>query len=159
MEPPKLVSMDEFETWEREFVPWVQAMHYDGWVLIGRGYKVPVKENKQELEKYNYSRVQKEEYLAEKRMISLIYESVVKDILNQLPECETSQKLWNALCDKNREHVEMIKKRKALMVKEFENFTMIKGETLKQVINRYCCLMVEMRKHKIEESTERKSEN
>ena len=156
--PPKLMAIDEFEGWKDKFVNWIQANQFDSWVAVEDGYVWPLDERDQELPMNKFSAVDKAKYVAEKKMISLIQQSVKEDILILLPETETSQELWQALCDKFKGSDEMIKSKKALIKKEFEIFTMIKGETMKQMIDRYCHLMVQMRRHDIKRSTEEQIE-
>ena len=47
---------------------------------------------------------------------------------------------------------EMIKSKKALVLKEFDIFTMLKNETIQQMIERFCHLKVQMRRHGLEKT-------
>jgi len=156
--PPKLMNMDEFESWKEKFVNWVQANHFHSWVVVVSGYTWPKNERGADLQLINFSPEHKDLYVAEKKMYSLIQQSVKEDILILLPECTTSQLLWDALCAKFKGSEEMVKSKKALIKKEFDIFTMIKGESMKQMIDRYCHLMVQMRRHGIVKTNEEQIE-
>ncbi|KAJ0513477.1 putative transcription factor interactor and regulator CCHC(Zn) family [Helianthus annuus] len=62
--------------------------------------------------------------------------------------------MWQALKLKFQGSVSMIKSKKALIKKEFDIFTGIKGETTKQLIERYCHLVVEMKRLEITKTNE-----
>ena len=150
VKPPKLMVLDEYEGWQEKFMYWVQAMYFQSWVSIDKGYTPPRDESENILALDKYSLTQREEYVAEKRMISLIQQSVKEDILILLPEYKTAQDLWYSLKDKYKGSADMIKSKKALITKQFEIFEMIQGETVKQMIERFCHLKVQMRRHGIE---------
>ncbi|XP_022024416.1 uncharacterized protein LOC110924731 [Helianthus annuus] len=62
--------------------------------------------------------------------------------------------MWQALKLKFQGSVSMIKSKKALIKKEFDIFTGMKGETTKQLIECYCHLVVEMKRLEITKTNE-----
>ena len=145
--PARLLSMDRFETWKENFENWVQAHHITSWLaMTGEGgYIWPIGDRGAELTVDKFTPEDTVKYVAEKKMISLIQQSVKEDILIMLPPYKTSHELWNSLCAKYYGSEEMIKTKKDLIKKEFDLFTMMKGRSLKAMLDRYCHLMVQMR--------------
>ncbi|XP_022008169.1 uncharacterized protein LOC110907502 [Helianthus annuus] len=80
--------------------------------------------------------------------------AIKEDILVLLQHGDDSQSMWQALKLKFQGSVSMIKSKKALIKKEFDIFTGMKGETSKQLIERYCHHVVEMRRLEIKKTDE-----
>ncbi|KAJ0477395.1 putative transcription factor interactor and regulator CCHC(Zn) family [Helianthus annuus] len=152
--PPKLMSLDEYAGWSGRFKNWVQANHFECWMKIEAKYVPPV--NGMGLEKGIGSLKETEQidYKAEKKMVSILQQAIKEDILVLLQHQDNSQSMWQALKLKFQGSVSMIKSKKALIKKEFDIFTRIKGETTKQLIERYCHLVVEMKRLDITKTNE-----
>ncbi|XP_035837234.1 uncharacterized protein LOC118485097 [Helianthus annuus] len=152
--PPKLMSLDEYASWSGRFKNWVQANHFECWMKIEAKYVPPV--NGMGLEKGIGSLTETEQidFKAEKKMVSILQQAIKEDILVLLQHEDNSQSMWQALKLKFQGSVSMIKSKKALIKKEFDIFTGIKGETTKQLIERYCHLVVEMKRLEITKTNE-----
>ncbi|XP_021985611.1 uncharacterized protein LOC110881756 [Helianthus annuus] len=87
-------------------------------------------------------------------MVSILQQAIKEDILVLLQHDDNSQSMWQALKLKFQGRVSMIKSKKALIKKEFDIFTGIKGETTKQLIERYCHILVEMKRLEITKTNE-----
>ncbi|XP_021975488.1 uncharacterized protein LOC110870613 [Helianthus annuus] len=138
--PPKLMSLDEYVGWSGRFKNWVQANHFECWMKIEAKYVPPV--NGMGLEKGigSLTETKQIDFKAEKKMVSILQQAIKEDILVLLQHEDNSQSMWQALKLKFQGSVSMIKSKKALIKKEFDIFTGIKGETTKQLIERYCHL-------------------
>ncbi|XP_035838837.1 uncharacterized protein LOC118486468 [Helianthus annuus] len=94
------------------------------------------------------------DFKVEKKMVSILQQAIKEDILVLLQHEDNSQSMWQALKLKFQGSVSMIKSKKALIKKEFDIFTGIKGEMTKQLIERYCHLVVEMKRLEITKTNE-----
>ncbi|KAJ0826868.1 putative transcription factor interactor and regulator CCHC(Zn) family [Helianthus annuus] len=152
--PPKLMSLDEYSGWSGRFKNWVQANHLECWIKIERKYVPPV--DGLNMLKTIASRTEAEqvEFKAEKKMVSILQQAIKEDILVLLQHDDSAQSIWQALEQKFKGSASMIMSKKALIKKEFDIFTGIKGESTKQLIERYCHLVVEMRRLNIEKTNE-----
>ena len=112
MKLPMLMSLEEYEAWRAKFECWVQATHASSWVMIETGYVIPRDTNQKIIEKFEYSSQQRNEYIAEKKMLNLLQQSVAENIMGLLPECDTAHKLWNALRAKYLSHAMMFNNKK-----------------------------------------------
>ncbi|KAM0035512.1 hypothetical protein Hdeb2414_s0015g00447271 [Helianthus debilis subsp. tardiflorus] len=90
--------------------------------------------------------IEQDDFKAEKKMMSILQQAIKEDILVLLQHQGDSHSIWNSLKVKFLGSVSMIKSKTALMKKEFDIFTGIKGEATKQLIERYCHLVVEMKR-------------
>ncbi|KAJ0496278.1 hypothetical protein HanHA89_Chr13g0497861 [Helianthus annuus] len=96
----------------------------------------------------------KRKYKNEKMMLSLLQQAVKEDIMVLLQHNESSYSIWKALRSKFVGSQEMIKNKKSLLKKEFDLFRGLKNESTKQVIERYCNLLVNMRRVSINKDNE-----
>ena len=87
-------------------------------------------------------------------MVSILQQAIKEDILVLLQHQGDAQSIWNALKIKFLGSVSMIKSKKALLKKEFDIFTAISGESTKELIERYCHLVVEMKRLDIDKTDE-----
>ncbi|XP_035834205.1 uncharacterized protein LOC118482698 [Helianthus annuus] len=152
--PPKLMSLDEYSGWSGRFKNWVQANHLECWIKIERKYVPPVDGLNMLKTIASLTEAEQIEFKAEKKMVSILQQAIKEDILVLLQHDESAQSIWQALEQKFKGSASMIKSKKALIKKEFDIFTGIKGESTKQLIERYCHLVVEMRRLKIEKTNE-----
>ncbi|XP_022040508.1 uncharacterized protein LOC110943059 [Helianthus annuus] len=143
--PPKLMSLDEYSGWSGRFKNWVQANHLECWIKIERKYVPPVDGLNMLKTIASLTDAEQVEFKAEKKMVSILQQVIKEDILVLLQHDDSAQSIWQALEQKFKGSASMIKSKKALIKKEFDIFTGIKGESTKQLIERYCHLVVEMR--------------
>ncbi|KAJ0501791.1 putative transcription factor interactor and regulator CCHC(Zn) family [Helianthus annuus] len=87
-------------------------------------------------------------------MLSLLEQVVKEDILVLLQHTGTSYSIWKALKSKFHGSQEMVKNKKSLLKKEFDLFRGLKNEGTKQIIERYCNLLANMRRLSIEKDNE-----
>ncbi|XP_022008837.1 uncharacterized protein LOC110908231 [Helianthus annuus] len=152
--PPKLMSLDEYSGWSGRFKNWVQANHLECWIKIKRKYVPPVDGLNMLKTIASLTEAEQVEFKAEKKMVSILQQAIKEDILVLLQHDDSAQSIWQALEQKFKGSASMIKSKKALIKKEFNIFTGIKGESTKQLIERYCHLVVEMRRLNIEKTNE-----
>ena len=129
--PPKLMSLDEYAGWSGRFKNWVQANHFECWMKIEKKYVPPVDGLRMVKHIGSLTDTEQTEFKAEKKMVSILQQAIKEDILVLLQHDESSQSIWQALELKFKGSVSMIKSKKALIKKEFDIFTGIKGESTK----------------------------
>ncbi|XP_022031544.1 uncharacterized protein LOC110932524 [Helianthus annuus] len=142
--PPKLMSLDEYSGWSERFKNWVQANHFECWMKIKKKYVPPVDGLRMVKHIGSFTDTEQTDFKAEKKMVSILQQAIKEDILVLLQHDESSQSIWQALELKFKGSASMIKSKKALIKKEFDIFTGIKGESTKQLIERYCHLIKKM---------------
>ncbi|XP_022038185.2 uncharacterized protein LOC110940922 [Helianthus annuus] len=152
--PPKLMNLDEYAGWSGRFKNWVQANHFECWMKIEKKYVPPVDGLGLEKGIGSLTETEHNDFKAEKKMVSILQQAIKGDILVLLQHDDNSQSMWQALKLKFQGSVSMIKSKKALIKKEFDIFTGMKGETTKQLIERYCHLVVEMKRLEITKTNE-----
>ncbi|KAJ0837426.1 putative transcription factor interactor and regulator CCHC(Zn) family [Helianthus annuus] len=96
----------------------------------------------------------KKEYKNEKMMLSLLQQAVKEDIMVLLQHNGSSYSIWKALRSKFVGSQEMVKNKKPLLKKEFDLFRGLKNESTKQIIERYCNLLVNMKRLSINKDNE-----
>ncbi|KAF5810291.1 hypothetical protein HanXRQr2_Chr04g0167701 [Helianthus annuus] len=87
-------------------------------------------------------------------MTSLLHQAVKEDILVLLQHNGSAYSIWKALKSKFVGSKEMIKNKKSLMRKEFDLFRGLRTESTKQIIERYCNLIVNMKRLSITKDNE-----
>ncbi|KAJ0593104.1 putative transcription factor interactor and regulator CCHC(Zn) family [Helianthus annuus] len=87
-------------------------------------------------------------------MLSLLQQAVKEDIMVLLQHNESSYSIWKALRSKFVGSQEMVKNKKSLLKKEFDFFRVLKNESTKQIIERYCNLLVNMKRLSINKDNE-----
>ncbi|KAJ0783559.1 hypothetical protein HanLR1_Chr01g0021711 [Helianthus annuus] len=151
---PKILSMEDYNGWCEHFCNWVQANAMECWFSILEEYVEPVNEQGVKKTLMNLNLLEKEAFIREKKMINLFQQSIKDDIFSLLQHTNTAHSIWIALKKKYEGGREMMKSKKALLKKEFDIFNYLKSETLKQMIERYCHLIIELRKFDIEKDRE-----
>ncbi|KAJ0605075.1 hypothetical protein HanHA300_Chr02g0058871 [Helianthus annuus] len=142
--PPKLMSIEEYYSWQERFENWVQANHLRSWECIETKYVRP-RNNVGVIKNISeFTEKEREMYKAEKMMISLLQQAVKEDIFILLQHDDSARSIWEALRTKFEGSTEMIKNKKSLLKKEFELFSSLPGETTKTLIERYCHLVRSM---------------
>ncbi|KAJ0948206.1 hypothetical protein HanRHA438_Chr01g0024551 [Helianthus annuus] len=152
--PPKLMNIDEYSGWSGRFKTWVQANHFKCWMKIESKYVPPKNGSGIEKSIGSLTPIEQDDFKAEKKMMSILQQAIKEDILVLLQHKDNSQSVWSSLKVKFLGSVSMIKSKTALLKKEFDIFTGIKGETTKQLIERYCHLVVEMKRLSINKTDE-----
>ncbi|XP_035842133.1 uncharacterized protein LOC110924517 [Helianthus annuus] len=132
--PPKLMSLDEYSGWSGRFKNWVQANHLECWIKIERKYVPPVDGLNMLKTIASLTDAEQIEFKAEKKMVSILQQAIKEDILVLLQHDDSAQSIWQALEQKFKGSASMIKSKKALIKKEFDIFTGIKGESTKKLI-------------------------
>ncbi|KAJ0763877.1 putative transcription factor interactor and regulator CCHC(Zn) family [Helianthus annuus] len=142
--PPKLMYIEDFQGWKNRFENWVQAYRFDAWCSLLKDYERPKNERGLEKGFNDFTEADKLKYTSEKMMISILQQAVKEDIFVLLQHNGTARSIWEALIQKFRGSADMIKNKKALLKKSFDMFTAFDHETTKQIIDRYCHLVLEM---------------
>ncbi|KAJ0624741.1 hypothetical protein HanRHA438_Chr01g0042521 [Helianthus annuus] len=91
-------------------------------------------------------------------MISLLQQAVKEDILVLLQHSGSAYSIWKVLRSKFVGSQEMIKNKKSLLKKEFDLFRGLKNESTKQIIERYCNLLVNLKRVSINKGNEELTE-
>ncbi|XP_021979078.1 myb-like protein V [Helianthus annuus] len=152
--PPKLMNLDEYAGWSGRFKNWVQANHFECWMKIEKKYVPPIDVLGLEKGIGSLTQTEQDDFKAEKKMKSILQQAIKEDILVLLQHEDNAQSMWHSLQLKFQGSMSMIKSKKALIKKEFDIFTGMKGETTKQLIERYCHLVVEMKRLAITKTNE-----
>ncbi|KAJ0546139.1 putative transcription factor interactor and regulator CCHC(Zn) family [Helianthus annuus] len=152
--PPKLMNIEEYKGWEGRFENWVQANYLDAWECVETKYVRPTNDDEKEIAIKDMSADDKKKYKNENMMLSLLQHAVKEDILVLLQHNGSAYSIWKALRSKFVGSQEMIKNKKSLSKKEFDLFRGLKNESTKQIIERYCNLLVNMRRVSINKDNE-----
>ncbi|KAJ0699178.1 hypothetical protein HanRHA438_Chr10g0436601 [Helianthus annuus] len=152
--PPKLMNIKEYKGWEGRFENWVQANYLDAWECVETKYVRPTNDDEKVIAIKDMSAEDKRKYKNEKMMLSLLQQAVKEDIMVLLQHNGSSYSIWKALRSKFVGSQEMIKNKKSLLKKEFDLFRGLKNESTKQIIERYCNLLVNMRRVSINKDNE-----
>ncbi|KAJ0703274.1 putative transcription factor interactor and regulator CCHC(Zn) family [Helianthus annuus] len=152
--PPKLMNIEEYKGWEGRFENWVQANYLDAWECVETTYVRPMNDDEEVIAIKDMSADDKRKYKNEKMMLSLLQQVVKEDIMVLLQHNGSSYSIWKALRSKFVGSQEMVKNKKSLLKKEFDLFRGLKNEGTKQIIERYCNLLANMRRLSIEKDNE-----
>ncbi|KAJ0569689.1 putative transcription factor interactor and regulator CCHC(Zn) family [Helianthus annuus] len=87
-------------------------------------------------------------------MLSLLQQAVKEDILVLLQHNGSAYSIWKALKSKFVGSQEMVKNKKSLLRKEFNLFRGLKNGSTKQIIERYCNLLMNMKRLSINKDNE-----
>ncbi|KAF5796923.1 putative transcription factor interactor and regulator CCHC(Zn) family [Helianthus annuus] len=127
--PPKLMNIEEYKGWEGRFENWVQANYLDAWECVETKYVRPLNDDEEEVAIKDMSADDKKKYKNEKMMLSLLQQAVKEDIMVLLQHNGSSYSIWKALRSKF-------------------------NESTKQIIERYCNLLVNMKRVSINKDNE-----
>ncbi|KAJ0895629.1 putative transcription factor interactor and regulator CCHC(Zn) family [Helianthus annuus] len=152
--PPKLMNIEEYKGWEERFENWVQANYLDAWECIETKYVRLTNDDEEVIAIKDLSAEEKKKYKNEKMMTSLLQQAVKEDILVLLQHTGSAYSIWKALRSKFVGSQEMIKNKKSLLKKDFDLFHGLKNESTKQIIERYCNLLVNMKRVSINKDNE-----
>ncbi|KAJ0508711.1 hypothetical protein HanIR_Chr11g0520361 [Helianthus annuus] len=110
--PPKLMSIEEYYSWQERFGNWVQANHLRSWECI-ETKNVRPRNNMGVIKNISeFTEKEREMYKAEKMMISLLQQAVKEDIFILLQHDDSARSIWEALRTKFEGSTEMIKNKK-----------------------------------------------
>ncbi|KAJ0938907.1 putative transcription factor interactor and regulator CCHC(Zn) family [Helianthus annuus] len=152
--PPKLMNIEEFKGWEGRFENWVQANYLDAWECVETKYVRPMNDDEEPIPIKDLGADARKKYKDEKMMLSLLQQAVKEDIMVLLQHNGTSYSIWKALRSKFRGSEEMVKSKKSLLKKEFDLFRGLKNESTREIIERYCNLLANMKRLSIEKNNE-----
>ncbi|KAM0021496.1 putative transcription factor interactor and regulator CCHC(Zn) family [Helianthus debilis subsp. tardiflorus] len=152
--PPKLMNIEEFKGWEGRFENWVQANYLDAWECVETKYVRPLNDDEEPVPIKDLSADARKKYKDEKMMLSLLQQAVKEDIMVLLQHNGTSYSIWKALRSKFRGSEEMVKSKKSLLKKEFDLFRGLKNESTREIIERYCNLLANMKRLSIEKTND-----
>ncbi|KAJ0754224.1 hypothetical protein HanPI659440_Chr09g0344451 [Helianthus annuus] len=152
--PPKLLNIEEYKGWEGRFENWVQANYLDAWECVETKYVRPLNDDEEEVAIKDMSADDKKKYKNKKMMLSLLQQAVKEDIMVLLQHNGSSYSIWKALRSKFVGSQEMVKNKNSLLKKEFDLFRGLKNESTKQIIERYCNLLVNMKRLSINKDNE-----
>ncbi|KAJ0693532.1 hypothetical protein HanPI659440_Chr15g0598181 [Helianthus annuus] len=144
--PPKLMYIEDFKGWQDRFENWVQANKFDARVSLEKDYTIPKDDLENEKPLSQFTPEEKLRYTSEKMMISILQQAVKEDIFVLLQHEGTARSIWRALIKKFKGSADMIKNKRALLKKSFDMFTAFEGETTRKIIERYCHLVMEMKR-------------
>src|ERR1043165_3325299 len=146
--PPKLMDMQEYNQWHTMFKIHLEGMGVEGaeaWSMIVKGYTAPILENTGELIPLeSLTEDEKKKYVVEKKAFSQLTQAITSDLLHQFGTCTTSKQLWDKLKRKHDGNEKTRSLRMEELVKEFDNFSFINNETLKELTPRYMHLLSEL---------------
>src|ERR1044071_3084208 len=146
--PPKLMDMQEYNQWHTMFKIHLEGMGVEGaeaWSMIVKGYTAPILENTGELIPLeSLAEDEQKKYVVEKKAFSQLTQAITSDLLHQFGTCTTSKQLWDKLKRKHDGNEKARSLRMEELVKEFENFSFINNETLKELTPRYMHLLSEL---------------
>ncbi|KAF5802789.1 putative transcription factor interactor and regulator CCHC(Zn) family [Helianthus annuus] len=142
--PPKLMNIEDYHWWYERFENWVQAYAYDSWICLTLGYVKPRNERRELITLKDFTADDKREHSAELRMKTLLQQSIREDIFSLLQYGETSKSIWEALKLKAEGGKDIKKNKISLLKKEFDMFSCMKNETVRQMIERFCHLKIEL---------------
>ncbi|KAJ0742880.1 hypothetical protein HanPI659440_Chr10g0369201 [Helianthus annuus] len=152
--PPKLMNIEEYKGWEGRFENWVQANYLDVWECVETKYVRLTNDDEEIIPLKDLSAENRKKYKDEKMMLNLLQQAVKEDIMVLLQHNGSSYSIWKVLRSKFVGSQEMVKNKKSLLKKEFDLFRGLKNESTKQIIERYCNLLANMRRLSIEKDNE-----
>ena len=97
---------------------------------------------------------EKQKYKNEKLMVSLLQQAIKDEILILLQHNSSAQSIWKEPKSKFVGSKEMIKNKMSLLKKEFDLFRGLKTESTKQIIERYCNLVMNMKRLNIKKDND-----
>ncbi|XP_076938822.1 uncharacterized protein LOC143607163 [Bidens hawaiensis] len=128
--PPKILRMEDYPSWEAVEVEYIIPRHENG--------------TSHRLSPNPEADIVR--FLREKKMINLFQQSIKSEIFQLLQHNGPCHSIWEALLIKDRGNLDMRKSKMGLLKKEFDIFTMVTGESMPQLIERYCNLVNEMKR-------------
>ncbi|KAJ0844006.1 hypothetical protein HanRHA438_Chr15g0697591 [Helianthus annuus] len=152
--PPTLESIEDYTWWKERFLNWAKAYAYESWFCLEFGYERPKDDKGEDLPFKKLSKDDKSEFVAEQRMIALIQSAIRNDIFALLNHDGSSKSVWEALRVKDEGGKQIKKNKIALLKKEFDMFDSIKGESVRQMIERFCHLKIELERFEIVKTRE-----
>ncbi|MFS7977972.1 putative transcription factor interactor and regulator CCHC(Zn) family [Helianthus anomalus] len=152
--PPTLESIEDYTWWKERFLNWAKAYAHESWFCLEYGYEKPKDDKGEELPFKRFSRDDKAEFAAEQRMIALIQSAIRNDIFALLNHDGSSKSAWEALGVKAEGGKQIKKNKIALLKKEFDLFDSLKGESVRQMIERFCHLKIELERFEIAKTRE-----
>ncbi|KAJ0809384.1 putative transcription factor interactor and regulator CCHC(Zn) family [Helianthus annuus] len=152
--PPKLMNIEDYHWWYERFENWVQAYAYDSWICLTLGYNKPRNDRRELITLKDFTADDKKEHSAELRMKTLLQQSIREDIFSLLQYGETSKSIWEALKVKAEGGKDIKKNKISLLKKEFDMFSCMKNETVRQMIERFCHLKIELERFEINKDRE-----
>ncbi|XP_076902846.1 uncharacterized protein LOC143557725 [Bidens hawaiensis] len=144
--PPKLLHMEDYPSWVNKFETYVQALNYETWMGVEEEYIIPKNENGSNYRLSQIAEGDKNQFLKEKKMLNLFQQAIKAENFQLLQHNGSCYSIWQALLNKDRGNFDMRKSKMALLKKEFDIFTQVKGENFAQVVERYCHLVNEMKR-------------
>ncbi|KAJ0436728.1 hypothetical protein HanHA300_Chr16g0593951 [Helianthus annuus] len=152
--PPKLMDIEEYSGWAERFENWVQAYYLDAWECTEYRYVRPVKNNGEKVDIIDLDVDEKKKYKNEKMMVSLLQQAIKEEILILLQHNGSAHSIWKELKSKFVGSKEMIKNKMSLLKKEFDLFPGLKTKNTKQIIERYCNLLMNMKRLNIKKDND-----
>ncbi|XP_076943092.1 uncharacterized protein LOC143613202 [Bidens hawaiensis] len=144
--PPKLLRMEDYPSWADKFETYVQTINYDAWEAVEMEYIIPRNENVTTHRLSQIPKAEKPRFLGEKNMMNLFQQAIKSEIFQLLQHNGSCHSIWEALLNNDRGNPNMRKSKIGLFKKEFDIFVMVKGESMAQLIERYCHLVNEMKR-------------
>ncbi|XP_076893716.1 uncharacterized protein LOC143545781 [Bidens hawaiensis] len=144
--PPKLLIVEDYPKWADKFDTHIQDGSYDTWLDAKEEYVIPKNENGTNYLFSEVDEADKSLFIREKKMLNLFQQSIKAEIFQMLQHNGSCYSIWRALLNKGRGNPNMRKSKMAVLNKEFDIFTLVKGETFAQLIERYCHLVNEMKR-------------
>ena len=152
--PPKLMEIQEYNQWQNKFKIHLEGMgveRAEAWSMIAKGYTAPILENTGEMIPLeSLTEDEKKKYAVEKKAFSELTQAITNDLLHQFGTCTTSKQLWDVLKRRHDGNEKTKSLRMDELRKEFENFSYIGNETLKELTPRYSHLLTELSSYGIQ---------
>ncbi|XP_076934729.1 uncharacterized protein LOC143601122 [Bidens hawaiensis] len=144
--PPKLLRMEDYPSWADKIETHVQVGNYDTWLAVEEEYLIPKNENGTSCKLSQVTEVHKAAFIREKKTLNLFQRAIKSEIFQLLQHNGSCHSIWQALLNKDRGNPDMRKSKWHCSRRSFNIYTMVKGESFSQLIERYCHLVNEMKR-------------
>ncbi|KAI3744848.1 hypothetical protein L1987_57944 [Smallanthus sonchifolius] len=146
--PPKLLSFVDYSNWKDRFDHFVSFTDTSLWIPILEGYTHPTYTwmGNDDVPKSVSALTTKENFLfdREKKAMANISMSLPKEIYHSFKQFKTSQQLWEALQKWCEGSLDVKKRRKELLKKQFLVFKHFQNESLDDLATRFYHLLSEL---------------
>ncbi|KAM0006739.1 hypothetical protein Hdeb2414_s0164g00819671 [Helianthus debilis subsp. tardiflorus] len=148
------MNIEDYYWWSTRFENWVKGYAYYRWIMLIFYYEKSVNDQNVLLTIKQFSETDRKDHSNELKMVTLLQKSVREDILFLLQHGETSKSMWESLKLKIEGGKDIKKNKISLLKKEFDLFGCMNGETVRQMIERFCHLMIDLERFGINKDRE-----
>ncbi|XP_076930321.1 uncharacterized protein LOC143595068 [Bidens hawaiensis] len=144
--PPRITN--KFVMWKLRFKMYLYQIDYVLWISIEDGPYVPMTDNggvAVPKEPSDYSDEDVKRMNVDRKAYALLTMALPNDIFRGLSHCKSAKELWDGVCERYEEIPEVLEKRKNLLIKQYEEFGYISGESMTQQFERFVSLVSELK--------------